>query len=89
MDTITMNTKDFIQMRGDKLAQEIGAMSLARIALEAHNHQAVLDALRLIGVWLTRDLTDREFVDLRQAADDLGIDLMQFDLACAQQEKEV
>lgn len=83
-----MNTKDFIQMRGDKLAQELGAMSLARVALEAHDPSAVLRVLQLLGTWLTRSLTDSEFVDLRQAAHDLGVDLAQFDQACAQQEKE-
>lgn len=83
-----MDTKDFIQRRGDALAQELGAMPLARIALESHDPAAVLRVLQLLSVWFTRSLTDAEFVDLRQAAHDLGVDLAEFDQACAQQEKE-
>ena len=82
------NVKDFIQRRGDALAQELGAMNLARVALEAHDPAAALRVLQLLSVWFTRSLTDAEFVDLRQGAHDLGVDLMQFDQACAQQEKE-
>ena len=84
-----MDTKDFIQRRGDALAVELGAMNLARIALEAHEPAAVLRVLQLLSVWFTRSLTDAEFVDLRQAAHDLGVDLAEFDQACAEQEKEV
>lgn len=80
------NEKDFLQGRTNALAIELGGMSLARVALESHDPRATLDALRLLQVWLTRDLSDAESVGLRDAAHRLGIDLVSFDEHCAAQE---
>lgn len=80
------NEKDFLQGRTNALAVDLGSVSLARVALESHDHRAALDALRLLQVWLTRDLSDAESVGLRDAAHRLGVDLVEFDARCAAQE---
>ncbi len=80
------NEQDFLQGRTNALACELGGVSLARVALESHDHRAALDALAMLQVWLTRDLSDAEGIALRDAAHRLGVDLEQFDERCAAQE---
>ncbi len=76
-----MNKQDFLQGRTNALAQELGGMSLARVALEAHDCGASVAALHLLQVWLCRDLSDAECVAMRDAAHRLGVDLQAFDEA--------
>ncbi|OZB72189.1 MULTISPECIES: hypothetical protein [unclassified Thiomonas] len=81
-----MNHEEFLKRRTDALMREIGGMSLARVAAEG-DPDAAREAVRLLDAWLTRALTRAECVQAREAAQGLGVDLLMFDAAQAEKEK--
>ncbi len=82
-----MNHEAFLKRRTSALMAEIGGLSLARV-VALGDPDALPEAARLYDVWLTRDLTNIECVQAREAAQGLGLDLATFDLAQVEKEKD-
>lgn len=82
-----MNHEAFLKRRTDALMREIGGLSLALVVAEG-DPDCLPHAARLLDVWFSRDLTNAECVQAREAAAGLGIDLRSFDLAQAKKEKD-